>query len=488
MKRTIARRTRRAYFLVLLVPFVLGILVLWFADNYRSTIGWVSHTQVIVAQLDELLLLVTEAESYQRGYFLTGEEHYAAEFRQAKQKTVGKISELKLLIKDNASQLRRMEELSPLIAKRMAALQQLIDLRSQSSTSNLPAAVPIRRGGALLMTGIRNLIGGMIREENRLLGIRWQNLGLAELQLGVSFGAGLLINVALLYRAYKLLILYGIERDIAESEILELNEDLERRVEERTVELQNANKQLTQSNEDLSRFAYIASHDLQEPLRTVASYAGLLERRYSGKFEDDADLYLRMIVSGAKRMQNQVQDLLRYSRVDSRSLRIESFHFELLLNEVKEDLAAAIQERNAVIHNGPLPRVKADRARLLQVLENLLVNSLKFSRPGVAVRIDVNAQLQDDGWLFTVTDNGIGFEPEFAERIFIIFQRLHAVGTYSGTGMGLAICKRIIEAHGGRIWATSIPGTGSAFCFTLPGSSIVAPPSDQTNESDPREG
>lgn len=468
MNRTIAHRTRRAYFLVLLVPFLLGILVLWFAEYYRSSINWVTHSQNVLAQVDQVLLLITEAESSQRAFFLTGEERYLAEFNSVKARIAKQLADLRNSVEDNATQQRRIDELAPAVTRRIGGLEKLIALRRTTQTPVVPTATPLRREGALLMTSIRASISGLKHEEQRLLTMRLKNQNMAEFQLVVSFGAGLLINIALLYRAYKLLIRYGLERDAAEAEIRSLNEDLERRVAERTSELQDANEQLKRSNEDLSRFAHVASHDLQEPLRTVASYAGLLERRHASKLEGDAGLYLKMIVSGAKRMQSQVQDLLRYSRTDAQKLRYETFNLGALLEEVKDDLAIAIQDKRAEIRSDVLPRVRADRARMLQVLENLISNALKFSKPGTPPIIEVQAGSDEKHWLITITDNGIGFEPEFGEKIFIIFQRLHSVGTYPGTGIGLAICKRIIEVHGGRIWASSEPGVGSTFSFTIP--------------------
>ncbi len=468
MQRTIAHRTRRAYFLVLLVPFLLGILVLWFAEYYRSSIRWVTHTQDVLAEVDQILLLITEAESSQRAFFLTGEEHYVTEFRSVKARIAKQLAQVRSAVADNPTQERRMDELDPTVTQRIDGLEKLITLRQAAPTPVVPIATPLRRQGSLLMTSIRALISGLKREEQRLLAVRLKNQDMAEFQLGVSFIAGLLINVALLYRAYKVLLRYGLERDTAEAEIRSLNEELERRVEERTSELSDANEQLKKSNEDLSRFAHVASHDLQEPLRTVASYAGLLERRHGSKLEGDAGVYLKMIVGGAKRMQSQVQDLLRYSRTDAQKLRYETFNLGALLEEVKDDLAAAIQEKRAEIRSDGLPRIRADRTRILQVLENLITNALKFSKPGVPPAIAIRATAEENQWLITVTDDGIGFEPEFGEKIFIIFQRLHSVGTYPGTGIGLAICKRIVEAHGGRIWATSEPGVGSTFSFTIP--------------------
>jgi len=477
VKRTIAYRTRRAYFLVLLVPFLLGVLVLWFAEYYRTSIRWVTHTQAVLAQVDQLLLSITEAESSQRAYSLTRDESYATDFDSVRERITTQLPLVRSLVGDNLTQQRRMDELTPAVQKRIEGLEQLIQLRRGAQTAAFSQnATPIRREGALLMTSIRALVAGLKREEQRLLEARLKDQGMAEFQLAVSFIAGLLINLILLYRAYKLLIRYGNERDAAEAEIRTLNEDLENRVEQRTAELQETNEQLTRSNEDLSRFAHVASHDLQEPLRTVASYAGLLGHRYGAKLEGDAGLYLTMIISGAKRMQNQVQDLLRYSRTDAQKLRYETFSFSAVIAEVKDDLAAAVQEKKGEIKTGDLPKIRADRTKMLQVLENLITNALKFSKPDVPPTIEINVATEANQWLVTVTDNGIGFEPEFGEKIFVIFQRLHSVGTYPGTGIGLAICKRIVEAHGGRIWASSTPGIGSTFSFTIPKRAVPATP------------
>jgi PAS domain S-box-containing protein len=237
----------------------------------------------------------------------------------------------------------------------------------------------------------------------------------------------------------------------------------QRRAQER---LAQQAEDFARSNAELEQFAYVASHDLQEPLRMVASYCQLLQRRYQGKLDGDADDFINFAVDGARRMQVLINDLLAYSRAGRREQTFVATDCALVLDDVIANLQAAIMEHGAEITHDPLPTVRADRAHLLQILQNLVGNALKFSehRP----QVHVAATRQDDKWHFSVRDNGIGIAPEYRDRIFEIFKRLHGWGEYPGTGIGLAVCKKLVERHGGRIWVESTPGQGSTFHFTLP--------------------
>jgi light-regulated signal transduction histidine kinase (bacteriophytochrome) len=226
-------------------------------------------------------------------------------------------------------------------------------------------------------------------------------------------------------------------------------------------------EELARSNADLQQFAYVASHDLQEPLRMVASYTQLLGKRYRGKLDADADDFIAFAVDGAHRMQVLINDLLAYSRVGSRGREFGSTNSESVLEAAQVNLMAAIEEAHAVISHDPLPTIPVDATQLSQVFQNLIGNALKFHGPEPP-RIHVSVQQEAGEWRFSVRDNGIGIEPHDADRIFVIFQRLHAGQEYPGTGIGLAITKKIVERHGGRIWVVSEPGKGSTFTFTIP--------------------
>jgi PAS domain S-box-containing protein len=232
--------------------------------------------------------------------------------------------------------------------------------------------------------------------------------------------------------------------------------------------LKAVEEELIRSNEELQRFAYVASHDLQEPLRSVSSFLQLLQRKYKGKLDSDADEFIGFAVDGAHRMKRLIGDLLAYSRIDNEAKPLEAAALDSALDVALENLKGAIQESGATIARDPLPTVGGDAAQIAQVFQNLIGNAIKF-RGERALEIRIGAEKTDSGWTVHVRDNGIGIESQYAERIFVIFQRLHGQ-RYPGSGIGLSICKKIIERHKGRIWMDSMPGAGTTFHFTLPDS------------------
>lgn len=232
-------------------------------------------------------------------------------------------------------------------------------------------------------------------------------------------------------------------------------------------ELNRKAEELARSNKDLEQFAYVASHDLQEPLRMVAAYTQLLGQRYRGQLGKDADQYIGHVVDGTARMQTLIQDLLAFSRAGSSGSKRENIEAGGVVDLACQNLKAAIEECGAIVTHSQLPAVNVEHSILIQLFQNLIGNALKFhgsSQP----RISVSAERQGDEWVFSVADNGIGIAKEDAGRIFEIFQRLHTRSDYPGNGIGLAICKKIVEQHGGQIWVESEPGKGATFRFALP--------------------
>jgi PAS domain S-box-containing protein len=225
---------------------------------------------------------------------------------------------------------------------------------------------------------------------------------------------------------------------------------------------------LQQSNEDLKQFAYVASHDLQEPLRMVASYTQLLAERYSDRLDEKAHKFIHYAVDGAARMQSLIRDLLVFSRVETCAQAFRMVDAQGALGTAVANLKTMIDETGTLLITDDLPRVRADEGQLAQVFQNLIHNAVKFQNKSHAPRIHISAHLCDGCWHFAVQDNGIGIDSKYVNRIFLIFQRLHSHSEYPGTGIGLALCKRIVDRHGGRIWFESCPGEGTTFYFTIP--------------------
>ncbi len=290
----------------------------------------------------------------------------------------------------------------------------------------------------------------------------------------------------------KLVAISTIARDITEKknnekELLKYRDNLEEQVHKRTEELKNINEKLSneiddhkkteaelekylseleRSNKELQQFAYVASHDLQEPLRMVASFTQLLQKNYEGQLDADADEFIKYAVDGAQRMQMLINDLLTYSRVSTRGEDFQQTDLEKAFDESLMNLKLSIDDNNALITHDTLPTIMADSSQVIQLFQNLVGNAIKF-RGMETPEIHVAAEEGEDEWIFRVIDNGIGIDPKHTERIFRVFQRLHERDKYPGTGIGLSICEKIVERHGGEIWVDSKQSAGSAFCFTI---------------------
>jgi light-regulated signal transduction histidine kinase (bacteriophytochrome) len=258
------------------------------------------------------------------------------------------------------------------------------------------------------------------------------------------------------------------ENEQLRARLAEAKETLERHVAERTAALRQATEELTRSNQDLQQFANAAGHDLQEPLRAITGFMKLLEKNYGPQLDAEARQFIGFSVDGAQRMSDLIRDLLAYSRVHRKGKAPEPVDAETCLAAALANLDAGIREADARVTHDRLPTLTVDGSQLTQLLQNLIGNAIKFRSPERPCLVHVGADQEEGQWVLSVRDNGIGIAPRHHDRIFEIFQRLHTREKYPGTGIGLAICKRIVERHGGRIWVQSQPGEGTTFWFSIP--------------------
>jgi signal transduction histidine kinase len=427
---------------------------------------WVMHTHLVLEKLDGVLANLIDAETGQRGFLFTGKAVFLDPYNDALSKILQNAKDLRALTADNPVQQDALNALEPMIAAMLSYLRDSIEARKHDG-SKAPADTGPEEISKQRMDVIRITIGKMKYEEDRLLATRVKETSESAARTKVAIVTGNALALLFLGLAGMVILQEMSHRRIAEDEVRALNAGLERRVAERTEELAERARDLARSNAELQQFAYVASHDLQEPLRMVASFTQLLAKRYGDKLDDDARDFINYAVDGATRMQTLISDLLSYSRVGTQGKALEPTRCDAVMDRVLDSLKLAIEETGTVITRDCLPVILGDPVQIGQLFQNLLTNALKF-RGDKAPRVRISVEQDGCNWKISVSDNGIGISPEHADRIFVIFQRLHTKTEYPGTGIGLAICKKIVERHGGRIWVEAAPGGGSTFSFTLP--------------------
>jgi signal transduction histidine kinase len=456
--------------LALLLLFGVGVTFSWSVQRLLNNSKWVDHTYQVRGEIAHILSGINNAETARRGYIITGKDTYLINYRQSSQESNRSFKTLRTLTADNPLQQQRLVLLEPLIAEKLKGLQESIELRQQNVGEDRNAQIAFTDRGSAISEEIKRLLAAMEQEEKMLLQRRSAatNRSVRYTVLVVCIGG--LLSFSLLIAIYFLLRKQISDRILATEKLAQTNTALETEIAERLEaerKLEQLTTELQRSNRELEQFAYVASHDLQEPLRAVAGYTQLLVQEYQNRLDESAQEYMTYVIDGAMRMQQLIQDLLAYSRVSTRTQAFVSIDGNAVLRQAVNNLQVAIAESNATITHDPLPQVNGDKTQWLQLFQNLIANAIKFRREEPP-QVHIMAESKDREWLFSVRDNGIGIKPQYLDRIFEIFKRLHTRREFPGTGIGLAMCKKIVERHGGRIWAESQPGVGTTFYFTIP--------------------
>lgn len=477
-----------------ILPFLLlagvGLAVLVGVRGNERSLQQVTDSQSRLILLGSLSNDISDLENGERGYVISGKEEFRTPYTDAQ----GAFQVHVFALHDLSADARQSEGLAQLQALVLRWQAEAAEPEMNARQRGLQDAVELVSNGKgrELLNQARKVLDAMqIDENNRLSGANEASTATLRTVSSVTI-AGLLLSVALLvFTAWRVAhtlagsvtqVTRGAQEiaqgdyhlrlpDAPVRELSALSAQFNRMagaVQERQDALQTSNTQLERSNRELEQFAYVASHDLQEPLRTISSYTELLARRYQGQLDTRADQYIAFTTQATARMKHLIQDLLAFSRVRQGTRTFAPVDVQALMNEVQADLHAQISETGAMIKVQPLPTLTANADLLRHVLQNLLGNALKFRRPEQPPAVQISCTRELGRWVFHVQDNGIGIEPQYYDRIFGVFQRLHTTDEYSGSGIGLAVTRSAIEQHGGELWVTSTPGQGSTFHFSLP--------------------
>ncbi|MCK8490846.1 CHASE3 domain-containing protein [Spirosoma sp. RP8] len=454
-------------FFVAMVLIASGFTLSFYSYNqYRTDTERVRHTYEVVGSLESILSLVKDVETGSRGYIITSDSAYLDNYQVAITVLPSRLEQLHTLMADNDNtvQIQRAGKLDHLVADKLALSQ----LRVKNRSMNVPYTRSLNGEGKRRMDVLRRHIAVMVDTERSLMETR-------NRQAARSFRNTLIIIFALsLLTFLSLVVSYQLlEQELARRQ---QNEDQLRAYEAR---LREQIRQLESSNEELERFAFVASHDLQEPLRKIQSFANLITDRYGNLFDGDSLLFMNKIVHSAERMSKLIKDLLNFSRISNHQEEFKPVPLGMIIQRILDDQELRIKGLNVLVEVGSLPTIPAISSQMDHLFTNLISNALKFARPDVQPLIRIQARSVKGSAYpeliserlyseITVQDNGIGFDEKYLDHIFKVFQRLHGKSEFEGTGIGLAICKRVTVSHHGYITAKSQPGQGTTFIVVLP--------------------
>lgn len=439
-------------------------------NNLMRSAALVNHTNVVKLELETTFSEMKDAESAHRGYILTHDKNFLTQFQNSLVNVNRRVGRLELITTDNYSQRRNTEVLKMFIEKRTRYMEEIVKI---AATDKISAAQLFK--GRKLMDNLRKQVDKMVAEEDFLLRLRTKSLT-KESSITPLFTIFLIIcSIVILIVSY-----YGISRELKISNLLKINlEERKRELLEANKFLEEKNKSLATMNKELESFTYISSHDLQEPLRKIQTFITRITDSELENLSEKGKGYLNRTHDAASRMQVLIRDLLAYSRLNTEIFPLESVDLKAIVEEVKEDLDEEITEGNATIEVKGNSEVRIITSQFRQLLTNLISNSMKFSKPDVPPYIVIENSFATESETpegnsgqqyvkITITDNGIGFDSQYKNRIFEVFQRLHMSKDYPGTGIGLAIVKKIVENHHGFITANSELDEGAVFTIYLP--------------------
>jgi len=439
-------------------------------------------TNRVINAVNRLHVAVLRIESGQRGFMLTDDEKYLADYTE----TLGLINEVmdEVEVSSFSSDIKvQTDRIEQLLVLTKAKVNEVIEVVELVKAGKEQEAIDLVKSdkGIMLYKRFETLFSEIDSSERNMQGTHLANLMSLRRDSVNTLIISSVTTLLLIITVFLLLKINSREHEKYQADLESVNEDLETKIAERTQELSVFSEELARSNRELEDFAFVASHDLQEPLRKIRAFGNRLESGYNDVIDERGKDYLARMLNAAERMSMLISDLLAFSRVSTRGKEFGEVDLNRAINSVIDDLEIAIDEKSAEINVSDMPVIRGDKSQLEQLFLNLISNALKFQSEGVkpVVSINVTNALPEDTsdiliseeyeWIkITVTDNGIGFEQSFAEKIFAPFQRLHGRSEYKGTGIGLAVCRRIVERHNGQINAISKPGEGATFSIILP--------------------